>query len=150
MHRAPEVSMDSHKCIRAVGQAVVLLLGVLFIPPISHAAVCEQHAKSVGDYIPVRELGDWDVIDARTVLIWVPGTARAHLVRLSRPLPMLNEAEELIVVGGGRDKVILPCGRDAVEIDDDPSTLTVITEIEPLSEKGAAELLRKTSLAISS
>jgi len=125
--------------------AAVLVLQALFTPQGDKIMQCELHAKSVGSYIPVQELGQWDVIDERTLLIWVPGTARAHLVRLSKAVPMLRQIEELSVVGGGPEHIILPCGRDAVELEDASRTRAAITEIEPISAAQAAELLRKLS-----
>ena len=140
--------MNAIASISSFGQVTVLVLVAFLAPAEGKTAVCEQYAKSVGDFIPVEELGEWDVIDDQTLLIWVPGSARAHLVRLSKPLPMLQETEELSVVGGGREHIILPCGRDVIEIDDDPQARAAITEIEPLSEARAAELLARTTSAI--
>lgn len=120
-----------------------VVLALLPLPGVAYAGGCEQHAKDTGHYIPVEELGDWEPIDDRTLLIWIPDTPRAHLVHLSRPLPTLRDAEGLTVVEHGEDRIILPCGRDAVEIDDDPTTSTSIADIEPLSEAGAVELLHR-------
>jgi len=131
-----------------IGHAAVMMLVSLGSPGVAAATACEQRAKEAGHYIPVEELGDWDLIDDQTLLIWVPDTARAHLVHLSKPLPLLRGADVVSVVGGGKDRVILPCGRDGVEVDDDPRTRTAITAIEPLSEERTAELLRRTWSAI--
>lgn len=64
---------------------------------------CVQRAIHAGHYLSVEELGEWEPLSDRPLLIWIPSTAPAHLLHLSKALPGLQHAEVIDVVDGDKD-----------------------------------------------
>ena len=126
------------------GFSIVLLVwgSVGFASPKSG---CEEHARQSESSIRTEDLGQWEPLDDRTLLVWAPHSTRAHLIRLGSALAGLMETEAVAVIDGDHDEVISPCGHDAIMVDDDAAE---ITSIEYLSEKRTAELDKRGSLTL--
>ena len=105
--------------------------------PAAHAQSCEADALRRDAALRVEDLGDWEPVDERTVLVWPPGGTRAYLLRLAAPVPQLTEIEMIALEDGDRDGLITACGHDAVMLDD---AVAKIATIEHLSEQRTAEL----------
>jgi len=128
---------------RIISMAAWALVGLCSLPrSLSAAPDCTHQAVRHHQSIPVRELGEWQPIGDQAVLIWIPNSARAHLLQLTAPLKGLQDATDLTVIGGPGLQPIVACGHDAVVIDGDPATRTSIASIEVLSALRAAQLAR--------
>ena len=98
---------------------------------------CEQRAMRKGSAIPVADLGQWEPLDERTLLVWAPNSARARLIRLSRPVQALPSTDIVSIIDGDQDDLISPCGHDTVMVNGD---MAEIISIRSLSEQETAEL----------
>lgn len=135
-HRSP---LDTLQPIRPAVLVVLLLLAAaqtVFARPLD----CE--ARAVRDHlsIPVRDLESWEPVDSRTLLIWSPANARAHLIRLDSWIGSLPSAATLTLIDGDRDGLITACGHDRIRV---IGGMARILSIEYLSAKRTAELDRK-------
>ena len=115
--------------------------------PVFHYAAaaapsCDARDLARHEAIRVEELDNWEPIDEQTLLIWVAGSLRAQLVRLDRPIRGLADAPIVVLIDSDRDRIISPCGGDAIAIGDGAGKQARITSIELLSEKRTAELDR--------
>jgi hypothetical protein len=124
----------------------LVTLASAFVGPQARADDCVQRAINAGHYLRVEDLGEWQPLGDRTLLIWIPGTARAHLLHLSKALPGLQHAEVIDVVDSDKDRIICACGRHAILLDNGTGDSARINFVENLTERSAAELLRRHSM----
>jgi hypothetical protein len=111
------------------------------------ARQCEQEAVRLHNCIPVEQLAEWDSLDDSTLLLWAPGTSRAYLLRLGRPLGDLTLVDDIDIADGDQDRMICPCGRDGV-VEGRSGQSARILAIEYLTEQRTAELLRNPPIAL--
>lgn len=127
-----------------VGLGIAILAAFVTLTRSAAAAGsgCEAPAIRAQQTLMADRLENWEPLDDRTVLIWAKASVRAHLIRLEKPLPGLEEAEVISLVDGDRDKLISACGRDGLAIDSDAGgwEASRIVSIELLSKKRTAEL----------
>ena len=134
-----------HSGHHSVINAVIMALLVASLAGTRSAAAamsgCEAHAARAHQTLLAKTLDNWEPLDDRTVLIWTRHSARAHLLRLATPIFGLAEADVIHFVDGDRDRLISPCGRDGIAIDDAGAwQVGWIVSIELLSKKRTAEL----------
>ena len=108
-------------------------------PALGGQEPCEQRAIRKGAAIPVEDLGQWEPLDERTLLVWAPNSAHARLLRLSRRIEALPGTDMISIIDGDHDDLISPCGHDVVMVNGDMSE---IASIRSLSEKETAQLDR--------
>ena len=101
---------------------------------------CEAHALHSHEVLRAENLANWEPVDDQTVLVWMRNSARARLVRLSRPLQGLTSAAIITFVDGDDDRTISACGRDALTLSYDESEKARIVSIQRLSERLTAAL----------
>jgi hypothetical protein len=108
-------------------------------PALGGQAPCEQRAIRHGAAIPVEDLGQWEPLDERTLLVWAPNSEHARLLRLSRRIEALPGTDMISIIDGDHDDLISPCGHDVVMVNGDGAE---IISIRSLSEKETAQLDR--------
>jgi len=99
---------------------------------------CVPAAAGSNQSIPVDDLGDWEPVNDRELLVWTRGATRAHLIRLARSIPGLSDADVVSLNDGDHDGQISPCGEDSVETDDGGTAR--IVSIEYLSAARTAQM----------
>lgn len=137
--RGPEARIDNYSSLIF---RVAFLAALLAVAPHVLAATpsCEAQAISSHDVLRAETLANWEPVDDRTVLIWMEHSARARLVRLSRPLEGLASAPIIMLVDGDGDRTISACGHDALTLSYDEREKVRIVSIERLSERLTAAL----------
>jgi len=118
------------------------LVALLAVTPRVLAATpsCEAQALRSHEALRADSLVNWERVDDQTVLIWMKHSARARLVRLSKPLDGLTSASIIILVAGAGDRTISACGHDALTLSYDEHEKARIVSIERLSERLTAAL----------
>lgn len=101
---------------------------------------CEAHAIRSHEVLRAESLANWEPLNDQTVLIWTRHSAQASLVRLAAPLDGLTSAPIIVLVAGNGDRMISPCGRDALMLGDDRSQAVRIVAIRLLSARLTAAL----------
>lgn len=121
---------------------VALLFALVAVAPrvIASTAACEEHAVRSHEALRAESLENWEPLDDQTVLIWTRHSARASLVRLSRPLEGLIAARIIVLVAGDGDRTISACGHDALTLGHDQSERARIVSIKRLSRRLTAAL----------
>ncbi|HTT01316.1 MAG TPA: DUF6491 family protein [Steroidobacteraceae bacterium] len=103
---------------------------------------CEERALHSESSMRIEDLGQWEPLDAQTLLVWASHSSRAHLLRLRKPLAGLMDTDVVALIDGDHDELISPCGHDALMVDEDAAE---IISIEYLSEQRTAELDKRGS-----
>lgn len=115
---------------------------LLAVIPRVHAStpLCEARALRSHEALRGESLANWEPLDDRTILVWTKHSARASLVRLSRPLDGLTSAPVITLVDGDGDRTISACGRDGLTLSYDESERARIVSITRLSARLTAAL----------
>lgn len=121
---------------------VAFLAALLAVSPRVLAAPppCEAQALRSHEALRPENLANWEPLDDQTVLIWMKHSARARLVRLSKPLDGLTSAPIIILVAGDGGRTVSACGHDALTLSYDEREKARIVSIERLSERLTAAL----------
>lgn len=129
---------------RTLAVLLTLAAALLAATPRAFAAssACEARAVRGHEVLLAPSLTDWEPVDDRTVLIWTKHSSRASLVRLARPLAGLMSAAVITLVDGDGDRMISPCGRDALTLGYAESERVRIVSIQRLSERRTEALDR--------
>lgn len=121
---------------------IALLLGC--VAAAAATSECEIRAARSQEALAGASLENWEPVNDRTVLIWAGRDARAHLVRLDRPLYGLMAAPVIDLIDGDHDRTISPCGQDGIMIGNaqGDGSFARIVRIELLSYRRTIELDR--------
>jgi len=100
-----------------------------------------QERPSASRCMPVQDLAEWQPLDERSLLLFVPGSRRSRLIVLATPIDGLPLAGDIEMIDGDLDGFICPSGVDGIYVRDCACASTSIVSIEYLTETKTAELL---------
>jgi hypothetical protein len=124
-----------------------LVLGACASSPQNTHIEAKQRA-SASRCVPVQDLAEWEPLDERSILLFVPDSRRSRLLVLAMPVEGLSLAGDIEIIDGDLDGFICPGAVDVIYVPDCGCASASIASIEPLTETQTAELLGESALIL--